>query len=1275
MKVTDVAISLRTATVVLTLIATFGGMAAYVTLPKEANPSIEIPRLVITTLYPGASPSDVENLITQRIEQEIQSINGIDNIRSSSVEGVSTISVEFTPDVSIDEANQKIRDQVDIAKPDLPTEVEEPIISEIDLSEFPIMTVNLVADYSLARLKEVAEDLEDELETIPGILEIDVFGGLEREVQVEVDLAKLQGYNLSFQDIANTIRTENTNIPGGSVDVDRLNYLVRVDGQFKHPRQIEDLLVEARDGRPIYIRDVARVVFGFKDRESYARLLVLRRELPNGEWQDEKERAFTPVISLNIKKRSGENILAAVDAVQETLDAFPFPPGTNVVVTGDQSKDVRTLVSDLENNIISGLIFVVSVLLFFLGVRTAVLVGIAIPLSMFISFIVFQMMGQTLNFIILFSLIIALGMLVDNAIVIVENIYRYLEEGHSHWEAAQKGTAEVGMAVVASTATTVAVFFPMLSWPGIIGEFMSFMPLTLIVTLSSSLFVALVINPVITGYFARVQGEDPGVQSPASRVLWLVVAAGAAATLGLANPITLGVLSVSIAVIYVIHRFVLSRAANWFIEKGLPGLVEYYRGFLEAMLERDYSHRYAMARNATGLSCLSAGFVLLIIGGIVYASLGAPPITFGFTAKDRASWAALVTLLPGLLLLLIGILGVVIHTIETLLWLGMSAVRFGVGLAAVVSVFLIILIISQGIIEPAVVKGSFAIPVFVVVLGLLGSLILRSDRNLILTDNRARLMNSVLGSLVGIMVIYQLAPTGSVFFPATDPNQILVRVEGRLGTNLEASNLMAHETQALFESLMRESADSEGNFKNAQINVGVGGDVIFGGGSRSPERTQMTVNMIDYKDRVESSKDTLLRVRDKFRGIAGADITIDKDQQGPPTGPPVNIEISGPEFEEIVRISTIIKNRLKTLSDSGEIEGLIDIRDNLNSGRPELQVQVDRERAARFGLSTIEVASTVRTAIAGEEVSKFRDGEDEYDIRVRLLKADRESLDSLRNLTIVQDGTQIPIMAVADLEVTGGLGSITRLDLRRVVTVQGDVSEGVQSSEVLLKVRKELKEIEAQLPPGYAMRYTGENKDQEESNAFLSQVLATGLALICLILIAQFNSIIGPLIIMIAVGLSLIGVYLGLFLTRIPSSLMTFIGIISLAGIVVNNNIVLIDYTQQLRDRGLPKKRAIVEAGATRLRPVLLTALTTVLGLIPLVFGLNIDFVGLFRELDPAFQLGSQNTQFWGPMGTAIISGLTFATFLTLVIIPVMYSLFDSVQERVKGLLTRRPRV
>ena len=1261
MRITNLSIKYRTSVVVLTVMLSLGGLISYITIPKESSPSIEIPNIVVTTIYPGASPDDIESLITQPIEREVQSVNGITEIRSTSTEGVSTVIIEFSPDISMDDAFQKVRDKVDVAKAELPSDVEEPIVSEIDIQEFPIMTVNLAANYSVARLKEVAEDLEEEIETIPSILEVDVVGGLEREVQVNVDLNALQAYNLTFSDIVATVQQENTNIPGGSIDVDRLNYLVRVSGEFTDPAEIENLVIKAPNGNPIYIRDVADVVFGFKDRTSYARLKVIRVEDEEGEIVrlPDEEIETLQVISLNVKKRPGENIIEAADAVQKKIEEFPLPAGTRTVITGDQSVFVRQMVVDLENNIISGLIFVVAVLLFFLGVRNSLLVGIAIPLSMFVSFIVFQTLGYTLNFIILFSLIIALGMLVDNAIVIVENIYRYREEGYSRFEAARLGTGEVGGPVVASTATTVAAFVPMLFWPGIIGEFMSFLPLTLIITLTCSLFVALVINPVITGIFVRLDSEERKPMSRAAKYASAAVILVFGLVLAFANWKTFVVILVATPVLYLLHTRVFKPIGDRFVEQGLPNIVNNYRTFLRWMLQRDYTVKRAMLRNTFALGTLTGGVVLLILGGVISSLAG--------------SAAGMVLLVPGGILALVGIIGILVHTIESVFLGGKKSVKAGLIFGAVMLAILGIMYLSPREVAIVTIIELMLLPVAIVVIGLLGMLFNRR-KQLILTDNRARLLTGSLGFLVSIVMMFVIAPTGVEFFPETDPSMVLITAEAPLGTNIETSNRAAETIQERIDELMNNNSAAEASMKNMLVNVGVGGDMFFGGGAAGPERSRFTLNFVDYKDRAERSSATLARLRSQLQGLPGIDLEFAQDEMGPPTSAPVNIEISGEDFNEIVRITNEVTQMLQQASESGTIPGLVDVGNNLNTGRPEFQIHIDRERAARFGLNTMQVASTLRSAINGAEAGKFRTGEDEYDITVRLAEVDRQNLESLRNLTIFHEDQQIPLVAVADFEVTGGLGSITRLDLQRVATVTGEAAPGYNGQAILQQVQGHLAEYEQNLPVGYTLAYTGENEEQEESFGFLTTALLIGVTLIFLIMVAQFNSVSIPFIIMVAVGFSMIGVLLGLMLTRTPFGLFTFIGVISLAGVVVNNNIVLIDYAIQLRERGLSKQMAIIESGATRLRPVLLTALTTVIGLIPLTFGINIDFVGLLTEFKPDFQFGSEQTQFWGPMGTAIIAGLTFATFLTLVIVPVMYSSFDSVSVHLSELFSPEKR-
>ncbi len=1262
MKITNVAIKYRTSVLVLTAILVVAGLGTYITIPKESFPSIEIPNIIVTTIYPGASPDDIESLITQPIEQEVQSVTGIKYIRSTSTEGVSTVIVEFNPDISIDDALQKVRDKVDLAKPDLPNDSEEPIITEIDFSEFPILTLNLAAQYPLTRLKEVADNLADEIELIPSILSVDVVGALEREVQVNVDLNRLQGYNITFDDVVGTIGSENTNIPGGSVDVDRMNYLVRVDGEFEDPSEIENLVIDTPNGSPIYVRDVADVDFGFRDRVSFARLQVFQRD---GEEDDEliklpiEEARVQNVISLNIKKRSGENILETAERVNAVIDNYPLPSGTLVEITGDQSEQVEIMVADLENNIISGLFFVVAVLLFFLGIRNAFLVGIAIPLSMFISFIIFMALGYTLNFVILFSLIIALGMLVDNAVVIVENIYRFREEGHSRFDAARLGTAEVAGPVVASTATTVAAFAPMLMWPGIMGEFMSYLPLTLIVTLSSSLFVAIIINPVITGIFVRLDSEKKGPTPRIVKRLSVAAMLFMAFVVGSANWKTLVVLVLGGGFLYYSHKFVLKPIGDWFVNVGLPALIVRYRQFIGAVLHRDYSVKRAYLRNTFSLGMFTVGFALLIL-------------VFSISSIVAPAAAQILNLLA-MLVFGIGALGIVFHTLETLFLGKSSTVKAGLAFAAVSVAILLLMSLFSGGLEFTTVANLLILPAIIILFGILGILFSRKP-HLVLTDNRAKLITGSLGGLIAIFIMFGFASAGTELFPDTDPNMIQVAIESDLGTNIDHSNAVATEVQSRLNDLIGSDEPTHDNIKNIQTGVGVGGDIMFGGGAARPEKSVITLNMVKYAKRAESSKETMARIRERLAGIPGTTISYTKDSAGPPVGLPVNIEVGGDDFAEIVRIAKELTDSLRAASESGRIPGLVDVSNDVNAGRPELQVRIDRERAARVGLSTSDIARTIRSAVNGFEAGKYRDGEDEYDITVRLKENDRASLESLKNLTIVHEGQQIPIVSVADFDIGGGLGSITRLDLNRVATVVGDAAEGFNAQAVLMQVQAFLAPYEAALPPGYSLSYTGENEEQAEAFGFLTRALLIAVAIIFLIMVAQFNRISLPFIIMVAVGLSLIGVLLSLILTHTPFGLMTFIGVISLAGIVVNNNIVLIDYVQQLRERGLSKRQAIIDGGATRLRPVLLTALTTIIGLIPLTFGIGIDFIGLMTDFDPNIQFGSENTQFWGPMGAAIIGGLAFATFLTLVIVPALYSAFDSLSQTLSRSFSRGPK-
>ncbi|GAB4168989.1 MAG: efflux RND transporter permease subunit [Calditrichia bacterium] len=1026
MKITNTAINNRTSIFVLLAIVVISGLVSYLNLPVESFPQIKQPVVIIAAPYTGVSPEDMETLVAQPLEQKLKEISKVKKMTSSSSEGYTSITVEFEPDVDIDEAVQRVRDKVDQAKTDLPDDLDDPIIQEINFENIPIMLVSLTGEQSLVRLKKVAEDLEDKIEQVPGVLDVTLSGGLEREVQVNINPHRLEYYGIGVNDVINAIRFENTNIPGGTVEGSQLKYLVRIPGEFETVEEIKNTVVKTKNNYPIYVRDIADVVFGFKEQESYSRL-------------DGK-----PTVTLSIQKRSGENIIEIADAVKLLLEREKsnFPPKTDYVLTADQSKDIRSMVRDLENNIIAGLLLVIFVLYFFMGTRNGIIVGVAIPLSMFLSFIILSMLGYTLNMIVLFSLILALGMLVDNAIVIVENIYRHHEEGKPILRAGKEAVEEVGMAVVTSTLTTLMAFAPLLFWTGIIGEFMRYLPVTLIVTLTSSLIVALIFNPVISVTYLKL---DKNMEN-------------------------------------------------------LPG------DKLLRILMKEYE--------------------------------------------------------------------------KTLNW----ALR-----------------------------------------------------------NKGKLLGLTFGAYIAMFFVYGALNHGTEFFPDIEPRQAWIKVEAPNGTKLEISDQIVRE----IENRIQDTPD----MKNYVADVGKTPNMFdFGSGSGSSHKSQITIDFVDRHLRSQNSFVTLEQVADKLKNIPGAQIDVTKPQEGPPTGAPVEIQIRGENFEILNQISEEIQSKIK------DVPGLTELKDDYEQAKPEMRISVDKEKAALLGLNTFNVANTIRTAINGTKASEYRVGQDEYDITVRFDERYRQNYNDILNLTLFYEGNHIPLANIATVSIKSGLGKVNHVDGERVLTITANAINR-SGAEVLKDVKTRLADLD--LPSGYTMTYAGQDKEQQESSAFLMRALFIALLLIFFILVTEFDSITLPFVIMVSVLLSLFGVLFGLLIMFKPFGIiMTGIGVISLAGVVVNNAIVLIDYIQKLRAQGMNKFEAIVQGGKTRLRPVILTAITTVLGLIPLTFGINIDFIGLFSgDFSKFIQFGVESSQWWGNMGVAVIFGLVFSTALTLIVVPVLYDM------------------
>lgn len=1026
MKLTDAAVDRSTTTFVALVLIIVTGVGAYFRMPREKFPEIIIPRVIITTTYEGVSPTDIESLVTIPLEKELAGVSDLRDMTSYSAEGVSSIDLEFEPSIDIETALQKVRDKVDQARPDLPEEAEDPLIEEINFSEFPIMYLSLTGTVGLPVLTQLAEDLEDEIESIKGVLEVKVIGGVEREIQIIVDPVRASEYGVSMADLVQLARVENVNTPAGTIDLGDAKYLVRVPGEFGSAQEIEDLVVKTSPEGAVYMRDIAEIRDAFKDVETKSRL--------NG--QD--------AVTLSISKRAGESIIEISDKVSALVassDAYLLP-GTELHITNDQSVEIRDMVAELENSILSGLILVLGVIFLFLGFLNAVFVALAIPFSMFITFVGLEMIGTTMNMVVLFSLILALGMLVDNGIVIVENMYRYYQMGMPRVEACKKGAAEVAWPLISSTLTTVAAFSPMFFWPGIWGEFMQYLPQTLTFSLVGSLFVGLIVNPALAGRFMRRGKVRPAGEQ--------------------ARP----------------HAVI--RGYVWLLSLAL---------------------RWRM-----------------------------PTITL------------MVTLL-----------------------------------IVITSVYM-----AQAEIE---------------------------------------------------------------FEPTTEPPRAVVDVDGPQGQRLGVTDGIVAEIERRVEDLKERGA-----VEYTLASVGSKGS--FGGiGSDSGESNigRVTLDFPKLGTGTALPSAVIAEVRGRFGDITGPEIIMEEDTEGPPTGPPINVELSGPDYDTLTALAREVIALVESVPDT------LDVRDDYDEGKPEVRVVVDRQQALALGLNTQFIGQTVQAAIHGRKAGDYREGDEEYDVTVRFPESFREDLANLESMTLVNlNGQAIPFSAVADLEQGSGLGFVRRIDRKRVVTVSAHV-ENRSGAEVLQDVEEKLKDF--RLPPGYVMSFTGENEDMVETESFLSRAFLIALFLIALILIAQFNSVLQTLIIMSSVILSLAGVFMGLYLFDMRFSvLMSGIGCISLAGVVVNNAIVLLDFINQRRAEGAETQAAIIEAGATRFRPVMLTAVTTVLGLVPMAMGVSFDF----RNWEWVF--GGESSQYWGPMAVAVIFGLGFATILTLIVVPVLYSVMVSVE-------------
>ena len=1134
------AINNRTTMYVLILLFFFLGFSAFFNMPRENFPEVNETKIYISTIFPGNTAEDIEKLVTDPLEDKLKTVSNLVEITSSSQEDYSMLVAEFDEDITVEQAKQKVKDEIDseTSSEDWPTfngAKVEPDVFELSLSEeMPILNINISGDYPIEKLKDFLEYLQDEIEDLPEIKKADIRGAQDLEVEVEVDIYKMMAAQVTFQDILGAIGNGNITQSAGNLKASGQRRTIRIIGEIESPSELNNFVVKTEKGNSIYLKDVAKVTFHEEDKTTFAR------------------KSGKPVVMLDVKKRASKNMVAASEKIRIIVnDAIEneFPKDLEVSITNDQSSVTIGQVDDLVNNIIFGVILVVTVLMFFLGFKNALFVGFAIPMSMFMSLMILNFIGYSLNTMVLFGLIMGLGMLVDNGIVVVENVYRLMEEeGLTRLEAAKKGIGEIAFPIIISTLTTVAAFVPLAFWPGIMGEFMKILPITLSIVLGSSLFVAIFFNSVLVSQFMKNEDKEMPIKQI---IKTTIIIAGIGLLILFFGGAYRGIGTVMIvtALLLWAYRFFIRKWANNFQNKSLVKLENWYERMLSGALSKKRPY---------------------ILSGITF-------------------------------LLLIG-----------------AFIAFGISVA----------------------------------------------------NQRTKIE----------------------FFPDNKPNQIIVYIEYPEGTAIEKTNAITNQIEKRIYKVINKSQymDNGRNFlvesTVSQVGEGAGNPQTDGGSSAEmPNKAKITASMREYKfRRGEDSEILRQKVQEALVGIfPGVLISVEKDANGPPAGAPINIEIEGSDYNELIAIAEEMREFINTKN----IAGIDELKIDVNKDKPTMQVEIDREKAGELGITALQIGNQLRNSIFGSKAGIYKEDGDDFDIYVRFDEDLRYNTSALFNQNITfRDNTgrikEIPLSVVAKQKNNSGFSSIKHKDTKRVVTVYSALAPGeTDASKVVSEIQNEMGSFR-NLPADIKIDYTGQIEEQNKQMTFLMGAFFTGLGLIFFILIFQFNSVSKPTIIMLAIFLSLIGVFGGLVISGSAFVIMmTMVGIISLAGIVVNNGVVLLDYTQLLIDRkknelGLEKENyldrddlfnAIIKAGKARLRPVLLTAITTILGLIPLAIGLNINFFTLSSDFNPNIYIGGDNVVFWGPLAWTVIYGLFIATFLTLIVVPIFFYLSMQLKVRLKS--------
>ena len=1001
----------RTSAVLVGLLLLFvAGISSYYSIPKEAKPDIDIPVAYVSVGYEGISPEDAERLLIKPLEKRLRSVEGLERMSSVAAEGYGSVSLEFAAGENIDQAIADVRQAVDDAKPDLPADADEPKVVEVSLSLFPVLTAALYGPVPEREMVQAARRIKDRLESLPGVLEVEIGGDREEVLEILVDASAIEAYGIDPAEVSNLVRRNNQLVTAGAIDDGGGRLVVKVPGVIESVDDLINMPIKARDGRSINFGDVAVVRRTFRQAEGWSRV--------NGE----------PAIVLDVRKRVGSNVIEVVEAARAVIDrdAPKISPDVKVTYLFDDSKEVRRLLSDLGNNVGAAVIIVMIVVLAMLGLRNASLVGLAIPGSFFVGITVLNAVGVTMNIVVLFSLILVAGMLVDGVIVTTEYADRQIATGLHRKEAYKRGAQRMAWPIISSTITTLMVFLPLLVWPGIVGQFMKYLPMTVIAVLAASLLMALVFIPVLGGLIGKRRIDRLAVVATAPK---------------------------------------------------------FYRRVLKFAVRR---------------------------------------------------------------------------------------------------------------------------PVLV--------------------------MTMVVSAMAASFVGYASAGLGVEFFPKIEPEQAQVQVLARGDLSAKERDLLVKETE-------------NGILPVAGVRDFYAQSFRGGGSVRQEPRDAVgTIRTVfdDWQQR-EKANLVIADMRARLAQLAGADINILKQQQGPGSAKPIKIEIIGLSLDELGAATSDLISRMNSLG------GFVDITDSRPLPGTEWSLVTDRDAASRHGVSITRLGTMIKMLTRGVRISEYRpdDSEDELDVVMRFM-GDQRNLDRLRELRVpATDGTFVPLSVFAKLEPRVKGGSIERLDGQRYMYIESSLNLGVLADERIDVLRQSL--IDKPLAGAVEVKFAGDSEDIDETRSFLMSAFALSLVLMLIVLMVQFNSGWQAFVTMSAIVLSTGGVCLGLWITGRPFGIvMSGLGVIALAGIVVNNNIVLIDTYNEYRHRGYRAAEAAFRAGLVRFRPVVLTAVTTILGLLPMVFEMTILLV------DRQVLVGAPSSQWWTQLSSTIAGGLTFATVLTLLATPAM---------------------